>query len=88
MRYTKVDAVFGASERYREAQWPAVHYIVGNPPFLGHFPFREQLGDAYANAVYQLYGDRIPNSSDLCYYWLEKARAQIEAGKARRAGAR
>ena len=86
MRYTEVDAVFGASERYREAQWPLVDYIVGNPPFLGHFPFREQLGDKYVNAVYDLYGERIPNSSDLCCYWLEKARAQIADGKARRAG--
>ena len=77
MRYTEADAVFEACERHREAQWPAVDYIVGNPPFLGHFPFREQLGDKYVNAVYSLFGERIPNSSDLCCYWLEKARAQI-----------
>ena len=57
-----------------------------NPPFLGHFPFREQLGDEYVNAVYSLFGDRIPNYSDLCCYWFEKARTQIEAGKSRRAG--
>ena len=73
-------------ENPREAQWPAVDYIVGNPPFLGHFPFREQLGDEYVGAVYALYGDRIPNSSDLCCYWLEKARAHIADGKARRVG--
>ena len=61
--------------------------IVGNPPFLGHFPFREQLGDEYVNAVYDLYGDRIPNSSDLCAaIGSRKARAHIEEGKARRAG--
>ena len=81
------DAIFGAPPKlYREARWPAVDYIVGNPPFLGHFPFREQLGDKYVNAVYDLYGDRIPNSSDLCCYWFEKARAQIESGNSRRAG--
>ena len=73
-------------ERPTEPEWPTVDYIVGNPPFLGHFPFREQLGDKYVDAVYDLYGDRIPNSSDLCCYWLEKARAQIADGKARRAG--
>ena len=61
-------------ENPKEAQWPAVDYIVGNPPFLGHFPFREQLGDEYVGAVYALYGDRIPNSSDLCCYWLERPR--------------
>ena len=59
---------------------------MGNPPFLGHFPFREQLGDEYVDAVYALYGDRIPNSSDLCCYWFEKSRAHIADGKARRAG--
>ena len=29
-------------EQPAEPEWPAVDYIVGNPPFLGHFPFREQ----------------------------------------------
>ena len=69
-----------------EARWPDAEFIIGNPPFLGHIPFRQQLGDGYANALYSLYGDRIPNSSDLCCYWLEKARAQIADGKSKRAG--
>lgn len=69
-----------------EPEWPAADYIVGNPPFLGHAPFREQLGDEYVDAVYALYGERIPNSSDLCCYWFEKARAEIEAGRCKRAG--
>ena len=82
------DAIIDRSEPEQpaEPEWPAVDYIVGNPPFLGHFPFRELLGDEYVNAVYDLYGDRIPNSSDLCCYWFEKTRAHIEDGKARRAG--
>ena len=84
--WSEGDALFGHSASHREACWPTVDYIVGNPPFLGHFPFREQLGDKYVNAVYDLYGDRIPNSSDLCCYWLEKARTHIADGKARRAG--
>lgn len=70
----------------KEPEWPAADFIVSNPPFLGHFPFREQLGDEYVDAVYQLYGERIPNSSDICCYWLEKARAQIESGQTKRAG--
>ncbi|MDE2842998.1 MAG: class I SAM-dependent DNA methyltransferase [Chloroflexota bacterium] len=69
-----------------EPEWPEAEFIVGNPPFLGHFPFRESLGDAYVGAVYDLYGGRIPNSSDLCCYWFEKARGQIEAGNGKRAG--
>ena len=70
----------------QETEWPDAEFIIGNPPFLGHFPFREQLGDEYVNAVYSLYGSRIPNSSDLCCYWFEKARAQIADGKSSRAG--
>ena len=69
-----------------EPEWPAAEFIIGNPPFLGHFTFRDGLGDGYADAVYRLYGDRIPNSSDLCCYWFEKARAQIETGQSSRAG--
>ena len=73
-------------ERPAEPEWPGADYIVGNPPFLGHVPFRERLGDQYADAIYALYGNRIPNSSDLCCYWFEKTRAMIEAGDAKRAG--
>ena len=82
------DAIIDLSdpEQPAEPEWPAADYIVGNPPFLGHSPFREQLGHEYADAIYALYGDRLPNSSDLCCYWFEKARAQIEMGKTRRAG--
>ena len=69
-----------------EPEWPPAEFIIGNPPFLGHVPFRESLGDAYVEAVYSLYRSRIPNSSDLCCYWFEKARAQIESGATHRAG--
>ncbi len=69
-----------------EPEWPAAEFIIGNPPFLGHFPFRQSLGDEYVNSLFQLYGKRIPNSSDLCCYWFEKARAHIESGQCRRAG--
>ena len=84
----QTDAILadGDTAKPQEPEWPAAEFIIGNPPFLGHFPFREQLGDQYVNAVYQLYGERIPNSSDLCCYWFEKARAQIADGKSRRAG--
>ena len=84
----QTDAILDLSDpdNPKEPEWPAAEFIVGNPPFLGHFPFRETLGDSYVNAVYNLYGSRIPNSSDLCCYWFEKARGQIEAGQSKRAG--
>ena len=85
---SKTDAVLDLTDgdNPKEPEWPPAEFIIGNPPFLGHVPFREQLGDDYVDALYSLYGDRIPNSSDLCCYWLEKARAQIEHGNSRRAG--
>ncbi len=84
----QTDAILDLSDpdNPAEPEWPAAEFIIGNPPFLGHFPFREQLGDEYVNAVYSLYGNRIPNYSDLCCYWFEKARAQIAEGKSHRAG--
>ena len=84
----QTDAILDLSDpdNPAEPEWPAAEFIVGNPPFLGHFPFRESLGDEYVNAVYSLYGNRIPNSSDLCCYWFEKAWAQIETGTTKRAG--
>ena len=84
----QTDAILanGDTDNPQETQWPETEFIIGNPPFLGHAPFRVQLGDEYVTAMYSLYGGRIPNSSDLCCYWFEKARAQIESDKTRRAG--
>ena len=73
-------------EHPAEPEWPAAEFIVGNPPFLGGRLLLTQFGDAYVKALYGLYGKRIPNSSDICCYWLEKARALIEMGKCSRAG--
>jgi hypothetical protein len=70
----------------REAEWPAAEFIVGNPPFLGNRLLRRGLGDDYTEALWAVFDHRIPHSSDLCCYWHEKARAQISAGKTRRAG--
>ncbi len=86
IRQTDAILADGNTENPQETKWPAAEFIIGNPPFLGSLPFRRELGDAYANAVYGLYGGRIPNASDFCCYWFEKARAQIENGQTRRAG--
>lgn len=69
-----------------EPAWPDAEFIVGNPPFLGTKKLRASLGDEYVDRLFALYGDRIPNFSDLCCYWFEKARALVEEGKCKRAG--
>lgn len=71
---------------YTERAWPDCEVIVGNPPFLGDKLMRRELGDAYVEGLRGVFEGRIPGQSDLCCYWFEKARAQIEEGKCRRAG--
>jgi type II restriction/modification system DNA methylase subunit YeeA len=66
--------------------WPEVDFIVSNPPFLGDKLMRGELGDAYVEELRRTYNNRIPGQSDLCCYWFEKAREQIEGGKCKRAG--
>ncbi len=70
----------------REAEWPAAEFIVGNPPFLGNRLLRRNLGSEYAESLFRIFRDRLPNASDFVCYWHEKARALIAEGRARRAG--
>jgi type II restriction/modification system DNA methylase subunit YeeA len=69
-----------------EPPWPAVDFIVGNPPFLGGKKLRRELGDGYMDRLLALWKDRVPAEADLCCYWFEKARAHIERGACKRAG--
>ncbi len=69
-----------------EPEWPEADAIVGNPPFLGGKFMRANLGDAYVEDLFRLYEGRVAAEADLVIYWFEKARAQIEAGRARSAG--
>jgi hypothetical protein len=83
-----MDALIDLSDptKPREAEWPAAEFIVGNPPFLGNRFLRRKLGNEYTEALWSVFDDRLPHSSDLCCYFHEKARAQTEAGRTRRAG--
>jgi hypothetical protein len=70
----------------REAEWPACEFIVGNPPFLGAKLLRRSLGTDYVDALFSVFRGRLPGMSDLSSYFHEKARAEIEAFRTRRAG--
>jgi type II restriction/modification system DNA methylase subunit YeeA len=70
----------------REAEWPTAEFIVGNPPFLGNRLLRRNLGHEYTEALWGVFHGRLTPSADLCCYWHEKARAQIESGRSKRAG--
>ncbi|MBI5907011.1 MAG: class I SAM-dependent DNA methyltransferase [Burkholderiales bacterium] len=76
----------GADGTAEDADWPACDAIVGNPPFLGDKKMRAELGAEYVAMLRVRYDGRVPGGADFVTYWLEKARAQIEAGKAQRAG--
>ncbi len=86
--FRNMDAILDLSdpENPKEPEWPAVDFIVGNPPFLGNKSMRSLLGSEYTESLWKLYGDRLPAMSDLCCYWFERARHQIEKGECARAG--
>ena len=69
-----------------EAEWPSADVIVGNPPFLGGKMLRRELGDESVDEMFEAWDGRVPREADLCCYWFEKARSQIEDGRASRAG--
>ena len=82
-----MDAILDLSDpdNPKEPEWPAVDFIVGNPPFLGGNKIRQELGNA-VDSLFAVYASRVPAFSDLCCYWFDKARRQIENGACRRAG--
>lgn len=71
---------------YTERVWPKCDVIVGNPPFLGGKLLRRELGDDYVAALFTTFDHRVEPQADLCCYWFEKARKQIEKKECRRAG--
>jgi hypothetical protein len=70
----------------KEPAWPRADLILGNPPFLGGKLMRRGLGDKYVNSLFALWDGRVPREADLCCYWFEKAREEIQAGRCNRAG--
>lgn len=71
---------------YTERAWPACDIIIGNPPFLGGKLLRRELGDDYVAALFTTFSHRVEPQADLCCYWFEKARKQVEKKECRRAG--
>ncbi len=69
-----------------EARWPAADVIIGNPPFLGGKRLRAELGDEIVDDLFAVYAGRVPREADLVVYFFEKARAEIETGRTKRAG--
>lgn len=69
-----------------EPKWPEADVIIGNPPFLGDRKMRRELGDRYVDDLRDLYKERLPSSSDLVCYWVERTRSLIQSKEVKRAG--
>lgn len=73
-------------ENPKEPEWPEAEFIVGNPPFLGGKKMRESLGGQYIDELFKKWRTTVRPEADLCCYWFEKSRKQIELGNCKRAG--
>ena len=70
----------------RTATWPAVDFIVGNPPFIGKGALiRESLGDGYVEALSDAWKN-VPKSCDFVMYWWEKYAQLAASNKIKRFG--
>jgi hypothetical protein len=69
-----------------EAAWPAVEFIVGNPPFLGSRKMKPALGEAYVRALRKIYENGVPAGADLVCYWFAKSWSAVAAGISAGAG--
>ncbi|KAM3090727.1 DNA methyltransferase, partial [Phormidesmis sp. 146-12] len=81
------------------SEWVKADAIIGNPPFLGGYRMRSELGDDYTESVFKRFSD-VKDQVDICSYWFRlthnKLNGQgraglvgtntISQGKTRRAG--
>jgi SAM-dependent methyltransferase len=49
-------------------KWPQANAIIGNPPFLGGYRMRQELGDEYAEKVFKRFSE-VKSQVDFCCYW-------------------
>lgn len=68
----------------RPAVWPEADFIIGNPPFIGNWRMRSELGEGYAEALRAVYD--VPESSDYVMYWWEQAARLAQDGRVKRFG--
>ncbi len=69
----------------RPATWPEADYVVGNPPFVGNWKMRQDLGEGYAETLRATVPD-VPESCDYVMYWWERAAGLCRAGRLRAFG--
>lgn len=69
----------------RKAEWPDAEFIVGNPPFIGNWRMRQQLGDGYAECIRATYST-VPEACDYVMFWWDRAAEEVRKKRTRRFG--
>lgn len=69
----------------RQATWPKVDFVVGNPPYLGKQRKRSALGDGYVDALQQAF-PRVAPAADFVMCWWDKAAEAVAEGSTTAAG--
>jgi hypothetical protein len=69
----------------RRAVWPTADFIVGNPPFLGNWRLRGELGDGYVETLRAVYGE-VTETADYVMYWWHRAAELVREKTTRRFG--
>jgi hypothetical protein len=65
--------------------WPEADFIIGNPPFIAGKDLRADLGDGYAEALWETY-PKVNKSADLALHFWWKSAQLLAAGNIRRFG--
>ena len=58
-------------------EWVNADAVIGNPPFLGGKNLRLNLGDNYAEQIFQQFPD-VKDSVDFCCYWFRLAHQNLD----------
>ena len=69
----------------KPSAWPEADFIIGNPPFIAGKDLRADLGDGYAEALWETY-PKVNKSADLALHFWWKSAQLLAAGKIRRFG--
>jgi hypothetical protein len=69
----------------KPTKWPEADFIIGNPPFIAGKDLRTDLGDGYAEALWDAY-PKLNRSADLALFFWWKAAQATTSGQTRRFG--
>jgi len=69
----------------KKAYWPPADFVIGNPPYIGNWRMRTELGDGYSEAVRAAHPD-LPETCDFVMYWWDHAAQLVREGKIERFG--